>query len=43
MLSQENINGVERIKSLEKKGDYSKALEISQLLAKKNNDKSIVT
>ena len=36
MLSQENINGVERIKSLEKKGDYSKALEISQSLAKNN-------
>ena len=38
MISQENIKKIEKIRSLESRGDYRKALEISQDIAEKNKD-----
>ena len=40
MVSQESIVNIEKIRSLELRGDYRKALEISQEIAKKNKDYS---
>ena len=38
MVSQESIVNIEKIRSLELRGDYRKALEISQEIAEKNKN-----